>query len=188
MRQSFFIRILILILAISCIYSCQKNKRDDVQTMITDNFLEMVDTAAYVTGSFRKPPQIKKNNSLLLVEFNSEIKCNTRIDNFIIDYLNKDVNLNKFSIFFTKAACENFHFDNTFQRKIGKYTISFDENIRKSKNYVGKIDIENLRINGNKAILVLSKSQEDSGITYIVLLSKDNGIWKVIKRDVLYQS
>lgn len=188
MKQSFYTKVFILIIIISCIYSCKKTILHDEQTMIEDNFLSIVDTSAYLTGSFRKPPQSQKLHSQLLIEVNKEIICNARIDELIDDYLNKDSNFKDFKDLFNKVKCNNFHLEDTFKEKIGKYDISFDRKIQSNKNYIGKIDFENLRTDGKNAILVLTKSQGNSGITYIILLSKSNGIWTVIKRDVLYQS
>jgi hypothetical protein len=185
-KSIYILAICSLLLFIAC-----ANKTDLNQKFIEDNFLKMVDTTAYITGSFRKPPNSLKKKLKLLVELNPEINYNKDIDDLVINFFKNNT---EYEAMFKNLInddipyCE-FLLDEKFPKKIGKYSINFkDSKLKNSSDYVGMVDIQNFKISQNKAMLVLSKSEEKSSITYIVLLIKDANKWKIIKTETLSQS
>lgn len=182
-------RIIFVVLIISLLTSCN-NKENIEQKFIEDNFLKIVDTIAYSRGAFISLSSDTIRYPELSVRLSQEISYNKKIDDFTLDFFEENSDL---KIIFKDVLDNNtssgFSLDSSFPKQIGKYHIFFNENEQvKTIKYAGRIDIENLNIYNDKAILVLSESVEHYGKTYIILLVKEGNHWKVVKREVLVQS
>ncbi|MBF7093087.1 hypothetical protein IUY40_16260 [Flavobacterium sp. ALJ2] len=193
----------IFLCLIGCsLISCQR-KTENPSTFIENNFLAIVDTVAYKHGAFVIPPPLPNGiiekrplYPHLAIELNKKIRYNKRIEKDVLTFfnLNKKVEAD-FKDLLENGNYFNFSLDKNFQKKIGKYYVFFDEKkIDKKIKYVGRIDIENLKIYKNKAILVLSESVGGPrrvgsfGRTYIVLLAKEDNAWKIVKKELLYMT
>lgn len=171
------------------IFGCSE-KNDIRQTFVEQNFLIIVDTLAYNTGSFVTLPSDTISYPALSVELSKNISYNDKVEKIILNYFDKNVKLKKtFDDVLEIKDEQEIILSSNFPNKIGKYNI-FLEKVNRDKNikYAGAIGINNLRIKENKAVLVLSEYVEHYGNTYIVLLVKENNQWRVFKRDLLWQS
>lgn len=180
---------IIILINLLIIFGCSE-KSNIEQTFIEQNFLIIVDTLAYNTGSFVTLPSDTISYPALSVELSKNISYNDKVEKIILNYFDKDVKLKKtFDDVLDMKDKQEIILNSNFPNKIGKYSVFLDEaNRDKNIKYAGAIGINNLRIKGNKAILVLSEYVEHYGNTYIVLLIKENNQWRVFKRDLLWQS
>ncbi len=181
---------IVFVLLIICLFVACDNKRNFEQEFIEDNFLKIVDTIAYGKGAFISLPNDTIRYSDLSVKLIPKISYNKKIDEFTLSYFEENRALKKiFEDALTKGNYSKFSLDSTFPKQIGKYHIFFNANEEdKTIKYAGRIDIENLKVYKDKAMLVLSESIGHYGVTSLVLLIKEGDCWKVIKREVLFQS
>ena len=98
---------------------------------------------------------------------------------------NKDLGI-VFKDVINKKSYSIVTLDSNFPKSIGKYYFLFNDNEQnKVIKYAGRIDISNLKIFKDKAMLLLTESIGKYGTTSIVLLVKQDGIWKVYKRNLI---
>lgn len=176
---------LLIMVSISC-----NNKVKLEQQFIEENFLEIVDTLAYNTGTFVPLEKDTIKYPELALKFSQKIDYNKKVDEITTGFLeeNKQLKL-MFQSVLKHGNHSTISLDSNFPKKIGKYLIYFNESeIDKKVKYAGRIDIENLKIYKDKAILILSETVERYGTTYILFLVKEHDKWKVLERKVLYQS
>lgn len=160
------------------------------QKFIEDNFLTIVDTIAYSRGAFITTPSDSISYPRLSVKLFQRTNYLKGLEESTTAYFkeNKDLGM-VFKDVINKKSYSIVTLDSNFPKSIGKYYFFFNENEQdKNMKYAGRIDIENFKIYKNKAVLLLSKSVRHYGTTEIVLLLKENGIWKIYKRDVLLES
>jgi hypothetical protein len=188
--------IYILILYNSLLFVECSNKTDKIdktdlkQKFVEDNFLTIVDTLAYSRGAFITLPSDTIRYSKLSVKLSQKIAYNSRVNEFVLAFFEKNDELKKiFKDILVNNENHEILLDSNFPKKIGKYHIFFNNNERdRSIKYAGTIGITNLKIDKDKAMLVLSESVEHFGKTYIVLLIKEKNDWEVVKRELLWQS
>ena len=166
------------------------NKVKLEQRFIDENFLEIVDTLAYDTGTFVPLEKDTIRYSELAIQLSQNIHYNKKIDEITAIFFEENKQLkSKFQSVLKHGINSEISLDSNFPKKIGKYRIYFSENkIDKKIKFAGRIDIENLKIYKDKAILILSETVEHYGTTYILFLVKEHDKWKVLERKVLYQS
>ncbi|KVV15064.1 hypothetical protein [Flavobacterium sp. TAB 87] len=191
-------KIYVLILFCSVLLSCKKdiineqkiNKINNKQKFIEDNFLKIADTVAYSRGAFITTPSDSISYPKLSVKLSRKINYIKGLEELTNAYFLKNKNLGIiFKDVINKKSYSIITLDSNFPKSIGKYYFFFNDNQQdKSIKYAGRIDIENFKIYKNKAVLLLTKSVGRYGTTFIVLLIKENGNWKVYKRDVLLMS
>ncbi|MFG4002081.1 hypothetical protein [Flavobacterium aquidurense] len=183
-----------LLLVISCkkeiIIEKQKIKVNPGQKFIEDNFLTIVDTIAYSRGAFITTPNDSISYTKLSVKLFQRTYYLKGLEESTIVYFEKNKDLGiVFKDVINKRSYSIVTLDSNFPKSIGKYYFFFNENEQdKTMKYAGRIDIENFKIYKNKAVLLLSKSVGKYGTTFIVFLIKENGKWRVYKRDVLLMS
>lgn len=160
------------------------------QKFIEDNFLTIVDTVAYSRGAFITTPSDSISYPKLSVKLSQKIKYVKGLEEFTNAYFAKNKNLSiTFKNVIEKKVYSVITLDSKFPKNIGKYYFFFNDNEQdKTIKYAGRIDIENFKIYKNKAILLLTKSVEKYGTTFIVFLIRENGNWKIYKKDVLLMS
>jgi hypothetical protein len=175
-------------LLIAMTISCSKEATFE-QQFIEDNFLKIVDTLPYSTGTFVSLPKDTIAYSDLAVNLTPEINYNKKMEEFVLSFFEENPDLKKVYLdVLEKGKYSKFPLDTTFPKQIGKYHL-FPEVPKENKlKYAGRIDIENLKIYNDKAILVLSESVDHFGVTYILLLKKEGNKWKVFRRETLMQS
>lgn len=191
----------ICIVAVFCtlfLVSCKKEliieqkdyKVSSGQKFIEDNFLKIVDTVAYSRGAFITSPSDSISYPKLSVKLSKKMDYVEEMDNYITMYFERNKELKiLFHDVIKKKVYSTFTLDSTFPKNIGKYYFFFnDAEQDKMIKYAGRIDIENFKIYKNKALLILTKSVGKYGTSSIVLLIKENGDWKVYKKDVLLTS
>lgn len=183
-----------LLLVISCkkevIVEQQNVKVNYGQKFIEDNFLKIVDTIAYSRGAFITTSSDSISYPRLSVKLFQKTKYLKGLEESTTAYFkeNKDLGI-VFKDVINKKSYSIVTLDSNFPKSIGKYYFFFNENEQdKTMKYAGRIDIENFKIYKNKAVLLLSKSVGHYGTTEIVFLLKENGIWKIYKREVLAES
>ena len=180
------------------VISCKKEiivKKQNIQVnpgqkFIEDNFLTIVDTIAYSRGAFITTPSDSISYPRLSVKLFQRTNYLKGLEESTTAYFkeNKDLGM-VFKDVINKKSYSIVTLDSNFPKSIAKYYFFFNENEQdKTMKYAGRIDIENLKIYKNKAVLLLSKSVGHYGTTEIVFLLKENGIWKIYKRDVLLES
>lgn len=176
---------LLIIVFLSC-----TNKVKLEQQFIEENFLKIVDTLPYDTGTFVALEKDTIKFSELALHFSQKIDYNKKIDEITTGFFEDNKQLKSiFQSVLEHGTNSEYFLDSNFPKKIGKYRIYFNENqIDKKIKFAGRIDIENLKIYNDKAILILSESVQRFGTTYIVFLVKEKGEWRVLERKVLYQS
>lgn len=181
-----------IVILITLSFACQnKIEIDSEQIFISDNFLKIVDTTAYKTGAFVfLPSDTIIYHPKLSVNLTSKITYNKKIDELTHAYFEKDKKLkSSFKDLLEKGKYIEFSLDSNFPKKIGKYVIFFNgKNIDKKIKYAGRIDIQNFKMYKNEAIMILSKSIEHYGTTFILVLKKENDTWKVVRKEILYQA
>lgn len=184
-RKRIIVATLIAFMFVACDY-----KHNFERKFIEDNFLKIVDTAAYKKGTFISLPKDTIRYSNLSVNLIPKITYNKKIDEFTLSFFDENSDLRiMFQDVLSKDSYSEFSLNSDFPNQIGKYHIFFNKNEEDSKiKYAGRIDIENLKIHNDKAILILSESIEHYGVTSLILLIKEKNQWKVIKREVLFQS
>jgi hypothetical protein len=185
MKKYLILCCIALILFIKCV-----DKKQPKQKFIEENFLKIVDTLAYSRGAFITLPKDTIKYSKLSLKLSKEINYNPRVDEFILEFFkkNKELKKNFEEVILVNEKKETL-IDETFPKKIGKYHIYFDKkDIDNSIKYAGLIGFTNLKIKNNKAFLIFSESVEHYGKSYIVLLIKDKNNWKVVKKELLWQS
>lgn len=160
------------------------------QKFIEDNFLKIVDTVAYSRGAFITSTSDSISYPKLSVKLSQKTDYIKELEEFTDAYFAKNKDLSViFKDVINKKEYSIITLDSNFPKKIGKYYFFFNDNEQdKNIKYAGRIDIENFKIYKNKAVLLLTKSVRKYGTTEIVLLLKENGIWKIYKRDVLLMS
>lgn len=160
------------------------------QKFIEDNFLKIVDTVAYSRGAFITSTSDSISYPKLSVKLSQKTDYIKELEEFTDAYFAKNKDLSViFKDVINKKEYSIITLDSNFPKKIGKYYFFFNDNEQdKNIKYAGRIDIENFKIYKNKAILLLTKSVRKYGTTEIILLLKENGIWKIYKRDVLLMS
>jgi hypothetical protein len=180
------------------VISCKKEiivKKQNIQVnpgqkFIEDNFLTIVDTIAYSRGAFITTPSDSISYPRLSVKLFQRTNYLKGLEESTTAYFkeNKDLGM-VFKDVINKKSYSIVTLDSNFPKSIGKYYFFFNDNEQdKNMKYAGRIDIENFKIYKNKAVLLLSKSVRHYGTTEIVFLIKENGIWKIYKRDVLLES
>ncbi|MFH7012398.1 hypothetical protein ACHRV5_11025 [Flavobacterium sp. FlaQc-52] len=182
------------LLVISCkkeiIVEKQNVQVNPGQKFIEDNFLTIVDTVAYSRGAFITTPSDSISYPKLSVKLFQRTNYIEELEEFTNSYFAKNKDLSViFKDVIDKKEYSIVTLDSSFPKSIGKYYFFFNENEQdKTMKYAGRIDIENFKIYRNKAVLLLSKSVGKYGTTFIVFLIKENGTWKVYKKDVLLLS
>lgn len=182
------IKHILFFLFLTLTVSCSKTPRND-QKFIEDNFLAIVDTVAYGRGTFISLPKDTIVYNDLAVNLMPEITYNKKIEEFVNLFFKENPALREsYKDVLNNGKYSEFILDSTFPVHIGKYHIFY--NVKKVKNikYAGRIDIENLKIYNDKAMLILTESVEKFGVTSLLLLKKEADEWKVIHREVLIQS
>jgi hypothetical protein len=157
------------------------------QKFIEDNFLKIVDTIAYSRGAFITTPNDSISYPKLSVKLSQKIDYIKELEEYITAYFvkNKDLGI-VFKDVINKKSYSIVTLDSNFPKSIGKYYFSFNDNEQnKAIKYAGRIDISNLKIFKDKAMLLLTESIGKYGTTSIVLLVKRDGIWKVYKRNLI---
>ena len=179
------IKIYSIILFVAC-----ANKTDFKQKFIEDNFLKIVDTIAYSRGAFITLPSDTVRYPELCLKLSNKIMYNDKVNEIVLAFFEKNYSLKKrFNDVLSKNENNEILLNSNFPKKIGKFHIFFNEEEKiKSIKYAGRIDIGNLKIYKNKAILILSESVGHFGKTYILLLIKEKNDWKVFKRELLWQT
>lgn len=182
------------LLVISCkkeiIVEKQKIQVNPGQKFIEDNFLTIVDTVAYRRGAFITTPSDSISYPKLSVKLFQRTYYLKGLEESTTAYFEKNKELGIiFKDVINKKSYSIITLNSNFPKSIGKYYFFFNEKEQdKTMKYAGRIDIENFKIYNDKAVLLLSKSVGKYGTTSIVLLIKENGNWKVYKRDVLLMS
>lgn len=184
---------LVVILLISC---KNENTVGTYKTIIEDNFLGIVDTMAYRYGSFRPLPPVLgaeerfNNHSLILISINGKIVYDVYNERYIKDFLKQNTTFkNEFENLNNDQQYAVFSIEKKFPRKIGKYLLSFNLNkIDTTHQYGGHLEIKNFKFSDDLGFLLIEKSEGKSMICFIVLFKKINNEWKIIKREVLYES
>lgn len=160
------------------------------QKFLEDNFLKIVDTVAYSRGAFITSTSDSISYPKLSVKLSQKTDYIKELEECTNAYFAKNKDLSViFKDVINKKEYSIITLDSNFPKKIGKYYFFFNDNEQdKNIKYAGRIDIENFKIYKNKAVLLLTKSVRKYGTTEIILLLKENGIWKIYKRDVLLMS
>lgn len=190
-------KIAIKIIFVACLVTSCSHKIEDQENFIKENFINIVDTTAYKYGSFRPLPPLP-NDTINEVHYYSDlsIKLNDtiRYDNILQKEINNFFNLNKalkkeFHKLLEDDNYSNLILTSKFPNKIGRYHIfsnKLDENI--INKYAGEVEISNFKINKDKALLIVTKSFQNSMIAYIILFIKEDNKWKIVKREPLFVS
>lgn len=181
----------LLLLCLSCkkeiVIERESSKANLEQEFIKENFLEIVDTIAYSKGAFITTASDSISYPRLSVRLSHRIDYNEGLEEFTNAYFakNKDVSI-IFKDVIKKKNYSIITLDSNFPKNIGKYYFFFDDNQQdKTIKYAGRIDIENFKIYKDKAILILTKSLGRYGASYVIMLIKENGNWRIYKREVL---
>jgi hypothetical protein len=180
------------------ILSCKKESINK-EAVIADNFIQLVDTFAYKTGTFIPVPFIEEekfdsNRKKIIPKTAFGVNL---VDSIVVDKItNRDINdlLSHNSKFnelygelFTKGKYENFHVSSHFPKSIGRYKIYTDSSIDKP-NFVGEVELCNFKIYEDKIMVVLIKSVGYSKRADLIILKRTNNLWKIIDRTNLYVS
>lgn len=176
--------------------SCKKDYNIQ-QKFIENNFLTIVDTIAYQQGSFRPLPPLPNKTikdavlySNLSVKLADTIVYNERLQKDIDSFFNENRDLKiAFQDILNNNNYSEFIISTDFPKKIGKYNIFLNQEYKNQSNkYVGEIEIQNFKINKNKAFLIVSKSVGHSRVVFIELFIKENNYWKLLKKELLFES
>lgn len=188
MRDKIFRIKEIVFLIIMIVVSCKKEVKLE-QQFIEDNFLEIVDTLAYKDGTFISLPRDTLAYSDLAVNLIPKINYNKKMEEFVLSFFEENPNLKAtYKNVLLNGKYADFNLDSTFPKQIGKYHLFFDQQKSNKLKYAGRIDIENLKIYGDRAILVLTESVDQFGVTSLLLLKKEGNKWKVFRRETLMES
>jgi hypothetical protein len=181
-----------------CAFGCKKeniNKED----IIADNFIQLVDTFAYKTGTFIPVPFVENEK---LDSNKKEIIPNTAfgvnlVDSIVFDKIvHKDIDelVNKnpkfkklYGDLISKGRYENFQISSNFPKSIGKYKIYNDSSIDKP-NFVGEVELCNFKLYEDRIMVVLIKSVGHSKRADIIILKRTNNLWKIVDRTNLFVS
>ena len=176
--------------------SCEKDY-DIQQKFIENNFLTIVDTMAYQQGSFRPLPPLPNKTigdvvlySNLSVKLVDTIVYNERLQKDIDSFFNENKDLKiAFQDVLNNNNYSEFIISTNFPKRIGKYHIFLNQEYEnKSNKYVGEIEIQNFKINKDRAFLIVSKSVGHSRIVFIELFMQEKGYWKLVKKESLFES
>lgn len=179
----------VIVLSFFILFSCNNDKNLE-QDFIENNFIEIVDTLAYGTGSFINLPKDTIKYSKLAVKFHPKIDYSAEVESIVNQYFkeNRKTTLN-YDDLLKKGTYSNFLLNDSFQKQIGKYIIfTNDKEIDKNIKYAGRVDFQNMKIYKDKAFLVFYKSLEKQSVAYILLFKKENDNWKLTLKDVLFQT
>ncbi|WP_281234910.1 hypothetical protein [Flavobacterium gelatinilyticum] len=193
-------RILIFYMTITFCFllSCKKESINK-EAVIADNFIQLVDTFAYKTGTFIPVPFIEeekfdsnKKQIIPKVPFSVNLVDSIVYDKIISrdinDLFSKNSKLDKlYGEILRKGKYENFQLTSHFPKSIGKYNIYTDSSIEKP-NFVGEIELCNFKMYENKIMLVLIKSVGHSKRADLIIFKKTNNLWKIIDRANLFVS
>ncbi|CAM4108951.1 putative lipoprotein [Flavobacterium branchiophilum] len=181
----------ILIFILFCIFvMCSKNNKieDERQQFIEENFLEIIGKEAYYNGSFiHFGNDSLQYYSKLSVKLDPEVTYNPKMESLLLEYFENKKDLKKdFNNVIHKNYKNNLLLDSNFNKKIGNYYIFFNDTEQNKKiKYAGEIYIENLKIDNGKAVLIITKSTQKKGITYVMLFNKKGKQWDTISNEVL---
>ena len=184
------ILILFIVFIIGLFVFCKK-KEFDGSYFIAQNFLKIVDTTSFKTGSLIFLRNENEFNSINPTIFLSpEISYNKKIDEIIKDKINtKETLARKYRKLIYASNSLNFDLNQNFPKKIGKFLIVFDEKLATSKdNYSGNIYFQNFKIENDLAILVLNLSVDKHVKSYIIFMERKNHIWQLVSKELLYVS
>jgi len=180
------------------ILSCKKENMNK-EVIISDNFIQLVDTFAYKTGTFIPVPFIEEekfdsNKNQIVpktpfaVNLVDSIVYNEIINRDINDLLSHNIKFRELhGEIFTKGKYQNFHISSNFPKSIGKYKIYTDSSINKP-NFVGEVELCNFKLYENKIMVVLIKSVGHSKRADLIILKRTNNLWKIIDRTNLFVS
>lgn len=178
------------ILLIFIIVSCSKDV-DSGNNFIANNLIKIIDTASYNKGSLIYLPNVNvKTKKKLEVHLERFISNNNKVDEIILNYLEKNKILKaKFNNLFINGKLEEFYLNSNFPKKIGRFEINFnDKLVINQETFAGSIEIQNLKIYENKALLVVTESFGKFGKTFIIFFQKADNNWIMFHKDILYQS
>jgi hypothetical protein len=185
----------LFILCVLGFSSCKKDV-ESKQKFLEDNFLTIVDTAAYRYGSFRPMPpspfEVKKEFkqfSKLSIELIDSITYDPQIHSEILLFFDNHKELKSEFKNLLDIQNKNKTKLNEFPEKIGKYIISINKKkVSDNNQYAGKIEIQNFELDKKKAFLIVIKSVKHSRIGILKLFIKENKRWKMIKQETLFES
>ena len=187
-----------MIIIFSLIAGCKKESINK-EAVIADNFIQLVDTFAYKTGTFIPVPFVENemldsNNKRIIP--NSAFAVNL-VDSIVFDKIvHKDIdNLiiknskfrNLYGDLISKGKYENFQISSNFPQSIGKYKIYNDSSIDKP-NFVGEVELCNFKLYEDKIMVVLIKSVGHSKKADLIILKRTNNLWKIVDRTNLFVS
>lgn len=180
------------------VLGCKKESINN-EVIIADNFIQLVDTFAYKTGTFMPVPFMEEekfdsNKKQIIPKTAFAVNL---VDSIVYDkIINRDINdLLSHNIkfrqlhgeIFTKGKYQNFHISSNFPKSIGKYKIYTDSSIDKP-NFVGEVEFCNFKLYEDKIMFVLIKSVGHSKKADLIILKRTNNLWKIVDRTNLFVS
>ena len=182
-----------------CLVLACKKESINKEAVIADNFIQLVDTFAYKSGTFIPVPFVKSkkldSNKMQIIP-NTAFGVNL-VDSIVFDKIvHKDIDElvsknHKFKKLYgdliSKGKYENFQISSNFPKSIGKYKIYNDSSIDKP-NFVGEVELCNFKLYEDKIMVVLIKSVGHSKRADIIILKRTNNLWKIVDRTNLFVS
>ncbi len=179
--------ILILVIFILCIIGCKVSSKETFYELVNDNFLQLVDTAAYRTGRLIQIPndtlnELKLEN--LCIEIDTTLGMPTELSSSIQNMLRSEKITDFEKLFLDGADLSIDKIELTKLKKTGRFNLFTVEQINKNRcsKMVGKIRFYRPFVSNDRAIITLTISESSkAGYTKVYLFNKQNGKWKNIK-------
>ncbi|TPG44095.1 hypothetical protein EAH81_05985 [Flavobacterium pectinovorum] len=168
--------------------SCE-NQNLKSQLFLEHNFLKIIDAEAHPEGfTQRKITKLKKSEKTI-IQLDPKIAYNEDADELLVDFFDKNpFYKDQFKDLIYDISYNEFSIDHKFAKQIGGYSIHFNSSRAtdepRDKN-TERFAVKNFKSFDNKAMLVLSKTENKHIIVSVLLFVKNKSKWAIVKREIL---